>query len=195
MKTTNGFEMKNSTNKIINLTKTVKKNPLKEIKGTNQINILENKTGLLISQNNPNSRNINKFEKISKKIEIIKLFKKSNFFDVNNKRNSPVLLSNRNNNSIVSLYEKNKNSATSNTISNRNILNNIYNNDTSHSIYYTSKKPENGFKSIYINPNFTGPYSKPKCHFYKDKKYNGISAKKLFSSTTDLSNNEKEKKN
>ena len=195
MKSTNGFEMKNSTNKIINLTKTVKKNPLKEINGTNPINILEKGTELLISQNNPNSRNINKFEKISKKIEIIKLYKKSNFFDVNNKRNSPVPLLNRNNNSIASLYEKNKNSATSNTISNRNILN-IYNNDTSHSIYSTNKKPENnGFKSIYVNPNFTGPYTKPKCHFYKDKKYNGISAKKLFSNTTDLSNNEKEKKN
>ena len=196
MKTSNGFEMKNSTNKIINLTKIVKKNPLKEIKGTNPINILESKTELLISPKNLNSRNINKFENISKKIEIIKLYKKSNFFESNNKRNSPVPLSNRNNNSIVSLYENNKNFTTSKTISNRNILNNIYNNDTSHSIYSTNKKPENnGFKSIYVNPNFTGPYTKQKCHFYKDKKYNGISAKKLFSITTDLSNNEKEKKN
>ena len=45
-----------------------------------------------------------------------------------------------------------------------------------------------------MNPNFTGPYSKPKC-LYKDKKYNGISTKKLFSNSNDLSNNENEKKN
>ena len=194
MKSTNGFEAKNSTNKITNLPKDIQKNPLKDIKGYNPINIFENNSGILVGQKNSISRNVNKLEKISKKIEIIKLYKKSNFFDANNKRNSPVSLSNRNN-SLISLYEKNKNSITNNTINNGNIFNNINNNDTSNYIYSTYKKPENGFKSIYVNPNFTGPYTKPKCLFYKDKKYNCISAKKLFSSTTDLINNENEKKN
>ena len=73
------------------------------------------------------------------------------------------------------------------------LFNNVIN-DTSNSIFNTYRKPENGYKLIYVNPNFTGPYSKPKC-LYKDKKYNGISAKKLFSNSNDLSNNENEKKN
>ena len=190
MKSTNGFELKNSTNKIIHLPKNIQNNSSKEINNTNTVTVLENKSQLIINAKKQNSRNFNKLEKFSK---IIKLYKKSNFFASNNKRNSPVSLSTRNKNSLISTYENNKNSMTNNTISNGNIFNNVIN-DTSNSIFNTYRKPESGYKLIYVNPNFTGPYSKPKC-LYKDKKYNGISAKKLFSNSNDLSNNENEKKN
>ena len=56
------------------------------------------------------------------------------------------------------------------------------------------RKPDIGLKSSYINPNITGPYSKPK-GLNKDKKYIGISAKKLFSNSDLYLSPIKDKKN
>ena len=58
-----------------------------------------------------------------------------------------------------------------------NIIN-TNNTITSNSLFKTSKK-QDGIKTIYVNPNFIGPYTKPKC-IYKDKKYNGISVIKII---------------
>ncbi len=90
------------------------------------------------------------------------------------------------------------------TISNRNIFNNtninintknINNYETPNSALNTNIKTEGGFKSIFVNPNLTGPYSKPK-GLHVEKKYNHILGKKLFANNSNiLTNNLKEEKN
>ena len=74
-----------------------------------------------------------------------------------------------------------------NNNSNEDIFNNEYNKTVMRSTLINSyKKPESEIKSIYVNPNMTGPYSKPKgISINKDKKYFGISAKKLFNNSND----------
>ena len=88
------------------------------------------------------------------------------------------------------------------TISKRNIFintnintKNINNYETSNSALNTNIKPEGGFKPIFVNPNLTGPYSKPK-GLYAEKKYNHIPGKKLFANNlNNLSNIQNEEKN
>ena len=141
-----------------------------------------------------NSRN-NKINKMLKKISL----PKTNYFGIK-KRISPLPLSTRNYTSIISVYEinnKNTNNNDNNTLTNENIfnsinnINNINNVVNSNSVFSTCKKKDE-HKSIYANPNFTGPYSKPKC-LYKDKKFNGISAKKLFNKSNEMISEENEK--
>ena len=187
MKSTNGFDLKNSSKKIIHLPKYIQNNKTSEknIKSTNVGNAIENKTQTVTCQKMPISRN-NQLNKFAKRIEVMKLYKKNKCLE-NKKGNSP--LTTRNCTTIISLYENNKNS-----INNGNTYNNLNSNEVSNSIFNTYKKAENGYKSIYVNPNFTGPYTKPKC-IYRDKKFNGITGRKLFSNSNEHSNNEKENKN
>ena len=187
MKNTNGFELKNPSNKIIHLPKYTQNNKTieKNIKDSNLENTIENKAQTVTSQKMPISRN-NQLNKFAKRIEVMKLYKKNNCLE-NKKGNSP--LTTRNYTTIISLYENGKNTA-----SNGNTYNNSNNNEVSNPIFNTYKKPESGYKSIYLNPTFTGPYTKPKC-IYKDKKFNGITGRKLFSNSKEHSNNEKENKN
>ena len=182
--------IRNSITKIINLPKSkILGNNLlsaKNIKNSNPNISLTNRTEIIHNQGPemPTSTlsRFTKIDNIAKKIEISKK-SKNNYFGIK-KRGSP--LSTRNYTSIISFYEDmNKNNNNKNiSNSNRNIFNN-------NSVFYSSKKPENGFKSIYVNPNFTGPYSKPKC-IYKDKKLNGLSARKLFNKSNEMINKEKE---
>ena len=187
MKNTNGFELKNPSNKIIHLPKYTQNNKTieKNIKDSNLENTIENKAQTVTSQKMPISRN-NQLNKFAKRIEVMKLYKKNNCLE-NKKGNSP--LTTRNYTTIISLYENGKNTA-----SNGNTYNNSNNNEVSNPIFNTYKKPESGYKSIYLNPTFTGPYTKPKC-IYKDKIFNGITGRKLFSNSNEHSNNEKENKN
>ena len=188
MKSTNGFELKNPLNKRIHFPKYTQINNKiseKNIKDSNLENTIENKTQPLIEQKIPISRN-NPLNKFAKRIEVMKLYKKNNYLE-NQKGNSPSTT--RNYTTIISLYENNKKST-----NNGNTLNNLNSNEVSNSIFSTYKKPENGFKSLYVNPNFTGPYTKPKC-IYKDKKFNGITGRKLFCNSNEHSNNEIENKN
>ena len=189
--------IRNSINKIINLPKSkiLDNNILsaKNIKNSNSNISLTNRTEIIQGSEMPNSTisRFTKIQNISKKIEISKK-SKNNYFGIK-KRGSP--LSTRNYTSIISFYENmNKNNNKNSSNSNRNIFNSINSNSIApnNSVFYSSKKPENGFKSIYVNPNFTGPYSKPKC-IYKDKKLNGLSARKLFNKSNELINKEKEK--
>ena len=90
------------------------------------------------------------------------------------KRKSPVYIRNH----IATMSFNNSNGEGSNTMTTNN-------NFTSY------KKPESAYKSIYISPNMNGPYSKPK-GLYKDRKYNGISAKKLFNNSGDYMSSEKD---
>jgi len=191
--------IRNSISKIINLPKSkmLGNNILsaKNIKNSNSNISLTNRTEIISNQGPemPNSTlsRFTKIQKIAKKIEISKK-SKNNYFGIK-KRGSP--LSTRNYTSIISFYENmNKNNNNKNiSNSNRNIFNSINSNSIApnNSVFYSSKKPENGFKSIYVNPNFTGPYSKPKC-IYKDKKLNGLSARKLFNKSNELINKEQE---
>ena len=191
--------IRNSITKIINLPKSkILGNNLlsaKNIKNSNSNISLTNRTEIIHNQGPemPTSTlsRFTKIDNIAKKIEISKK-SKNNYFGIK-KRGSP--LSTRNYTSIISFYEdmnKNNNNKNSSN-SNRNIFNSINNNSIApnNSVFYSSKKPENGFKSIYVNPNFTGPYSKPKC-IYKDKKLNGLSARKLFNKSNEMINKEKE---
>ena len=191
--------IRNSITKIINLPKSkILGNNLlsaKNIKNSNPNISLTNRTEIIHNQGPemPTSTlsRFTKIDNIAKKIEISKK-SKNNYFGIK-KRGSP--LSTRNYTSIISFYEDmNKNNNNKNiSNSNRNIFNSINNNSIApnNSVFYSSKKPENGFKSIYVNPNFTGPYSKPKC-IYKDKKLNGLSARKLFNKSNEMINKEKE---
>ena len=191
--------IRNSITKIINLPKSkILGNNLlsaKNIKNSNSNISLTNRTEIIHNQGPemPTSTlsRFTKIDNIAKKIEISKK-SKNNYFGIK-KRGSP--LSTRNYTSIISFYEDmNKNNNNKNiSNSNRNIFNSINNNSIApnNSVFYSSKKPENGFKSIYVNPNFTGPYSKPKC-IYKDKKLNGLSARKLFNKSNEMINKEKE---
>ena len=191
--------LRNSITKIINLPKNkiLGNNILsaKNIKNSNSNISLTNRTEIIQGAEMPNSTisRFTKIQNIAKKIEISKK-SKNNYFGIK-KRGSP--LSTRNYTSIISFYENmNKNNNKNSSNSNKNIFNSINNNciAPNNSVFYSSKKPENGFKSIYVNPNFTGPYSKPKC-IYKDKKLNGLSARKLFNKSNELINKEKEKVN
>jgi hypothetical protein len=189
--------LRNSITKIINLPKTKIGNNLLSAKSikNNSNNSLTNRTEIIKGPEMPNSTlsRFTKIENISKKIEISKR-NKNNYFGIK-KRGSP--LSTRNYTSIISFYENmDKNNDKNISNSNRNIFNSINSKSIApnNSVFYSSKKPENGFKSIYVNPNFTGPYSKPKC-IYKDKKLNGLSARKLFNKSNELINKEKENVN
>ena len=189
--------IRNSITKIINLPKSkiLVNNILsaKNIKNANSNISLTNRTEIIQGTEIPNST-ISKFTKIqniAKKIEISKK-NKNNYFGIK-KRGSP--LSTRNYTSIISFYENmNKNNNKNTCNSNRNIFNSINSNSIApnKSVFYSNKKPESGLKSIYVNPNFTGPYSKPKC-IYKEKKLNGLSARKLFNKSNEVINKEKEK--
>ena len=139
--------------------------------------------------------------KILKKIEVPKTYQKINYFGIK-KRVSPLPLSTRNCTSIITIYnnnnknkDKDNNMEKRNTIWNENNLNSINNNINSNSqtIFKTYKKKDET-KSIFSNANFPGPYTKPKC-IYKDKKLNGILAKRLFNNLNELTNIENEKKN
>ena len=80
MKNTNGFELKNCSNKIIHLPKYAQKNKISEqnIKDSNIENTIENKTQSVNFQKMPISRN-NKLNKFAKRIEVMKLYKKNNY--------------------------------------------------------------------------------------------------------------------
>ena len=222
VKNTNGTEIKNNKNKIIHLQKFIQNNnnnnkindnklndnklndnklndnKLNEnsIKNSNSnlMNAILNEAKIFISPKMVNSRN-NKINKMLKKISL----PKTNYFGIK-KRISPLPLSTRNYTSIISVYEtnnQNTNNNDNNTLTNENIfnsinnINNINNVVNSNSVFSTCKKKDE-HKSIYANPNFTGPYSKPKC-LYKDKKFNGISAKKLFNKSNEMISEENEK--
>ena len=196
-----GFEMKNQVKKVIlPKAKQNDKSKDKKLENLNSGIIMEDENQIEQIQKIPNSRN-SKIERFIKKIEISKLYHKNY---LNKKGNINLPLSTRNKNETISPYNYNKKSSeVNNTISNENIFNNtniiIKNNmikyEASNSAFNTNIKPEGGFKSIFVNPNLTGPYSKPKC-LHIEKKYNRISARKLFSNNSnDISNNMKEKKN
>ena len=178
---------------------------VRNIKNSNSINSINNKTEIITSPEITKSKisGITKIENYSKKIEIPKR-SKNNYFGIK-KRGSP--FTTRNFTSIIGFYENyhkkknnnekkstNKINSVNNNISNGNLFNSSSNNMIipNNSVFYTSKKPEVGFKSIYVNPNFTGPYSKPKC-IYKDKKLKIISARKLFSKSNENINKVEEK--
>ena len=199
VKNTTGTEIKYSKNKYVNLHKLFHNN---NTNNNNEVNENKNSNSNIMNKilclgkiiQNPTttkSRN-NKENKILKKIEIPKTYEKSNYGI--KKRMSPLPLSTRNYTSTMSIYEKNGNDV---KFKNRNTITNdkrlINNTGNSNSGFNTYKKKEER-KSIYANnPNITGPYSKPKC-FYKDKKFNGISAKHLFNKPNKLINVENEKK-
>ena len=178
---------------------------VRNIKNSNSINSINNKTEIITSPEITKSKisGITKIENYSKKIEIPKR-SKNNYFGIK-KRGSP--FTTRNFTSIIGFYENyhkkknnnekkstNKINSVNNNISNGNLFNSSSNNMIipNNSVFYTSKKPEVGFKSTYVNPNFTGPYSKPKC-IYKDKKLKIISARKLFSKSNENINKVEEK--
>ena len=117
----------------------------------------------------------NKLGKLSKNIEIPK--KKNNFFLEWKKfiytfiNNVYYFYNNNNDNNKKRILNNNSSGALFNII-------NTNNNITSNFLFKTSKK-QDWIKTIYVNPNFTEPYTKPKC-IYKDKKYNGISVIKII---------------
>lgn len=154
-------ELKNSMTKIINLPK--------QIYASNK-NIKNNKTQKFKTPKGKDKENVKiKLTKgnnnSTKNIEIPIISKKPSYYLIK-KRKSPVYI--RNHISTMSFNNSNG-EVNNNTMITNNYLNSY-------------KKPESGCKSIYINPSMTGPYSKPK-GLYKDKKYNGISAKKLFNNS------------
>ena len=178
----NKTRMKNSTNNMkLPRNKILGKNIFSERKyhNSNSKISINSKTEIISSQEIPNN-NISGFIKLgnnSKKIEVTKKKNKNNYFGIK-KRGSP--LKPENYTSIISFYE-NCNKKENNDKSIENLFSKTSDNNIfpTNSIFYSSKKPESRLKSIYVNYNFTGPYSKPKC-IYKEKKLKGVSAKKLF---------------
>jgi len=194
----NGIELKKPSNPIISIPNLIHRNMInaKNNKNSNKLEGAIYKTQIISSpkmiNNNFTSRNT-KIQNIEKKIEIPKYIKKNNYFGIK-KKNPP--LSTRNYNSIISIYENARKNSINNNInsSNGNLFLSLNNNTIScNSVFSSYKKPENGFKSIYVNSNFTGPYSKPKC--YDNNRYKGVSVKKLFSKSNEYIENEKEKMN
>ena len=180
-------EMKNSMNKLNNFTRTkllgINLLSARNIKNSNSINSIFNKTETINSPENQNSiiSEFNKIENSSKKIEIRRK-NKNNYFGIK-KKGLP--LTTRNYTSIITFYNNFNRKKSNNDMSNGNIFNSITNNMIipNNSFYYSSKKPENGLKSIYVNHNFIGPYSKPKC-IDKEKKI--IFPRKLFNKSNGI---------
>jgi hypothetical protein len=166
--------LKNSLNKIIKLPKPINAHNSSavniKITNTNKDQIINSS----IIKGNNISR-INKIENTSKNLEIQIPIKSK-------KKKSPI--STREYLSSVS----------ANNNSNEDLFNNKDNKTIIKSTLFKSyKKPGSEIKSIYVNPNMTGPYSKPKgISINKDKKYFGISAKKLFNNSNDNLNIVKE---
>ena len=106
---------------------------------------------------------LTKIANSTKKIDIPYTKTPIRFFG--NKINSPIYT--RNHVSCMILNSSNKN------------INDYTVNNSNNPLLNSCKKPESIIKKIYINPNMTGPYSKPK-GINKDKKYIGMSARKLF---------------
>ena len=119
---------------------------------------------------------LTKIKNTSKKIEIPFITKKPLYY-ITKKRKSPIYI--RNNFQAITF--NNSNGEIEPTLNTNTVLNSY-------------RKPDTGLKSSYINPNITGPYSKPK-GLNKDKKYIGISAKKLFSNSDLYLSPIKDKKN
>ena len=168
------INLKNSLTKIIKLPKPINAHNSSD---TN-IKISNSNKDQIINSSNIKVNNISRFSKIentSQNLEIqIPIISKKPKYLVKKKR-SPI--STREYLSSVSI----------NNNSNEDIFNNEYNKNVMKSTLFKSyKKPESEKKSIYVNPNMTGPYSKPKgISINKDKKYFGISAKKLFNNSND----------
>lgn len=168
------INLKNSLTKIIKLPKPINAH---NSSATN-IKISNSNKDQIINSSNIKVNNISRFNKninTSKNIEIqIPIISKKPKYLVKKKR-SPI--STREYLSSVSI----------NNNSNEDIFNNEYNKTAMKTTLFKSyKKPESEIKSIYVNPNMTGPYSKPKgISINKDKKYFGISAKKLFNNSND----------
>ena len=194
----NWIELKKNMNQMINLPQSIQNRLIKSRKNNNPDKIKENNDKKEIisnpkeSNNNDLSKNGKTERDIPQKIEVCKYIKKPNYFGIK-KRNAP--LSTRNNNMIMTQYEKVKKHSVNNiNRSNGNLFNNISSNTVcSNSIFNSCKKPENAFKSLYVNSNLTGPYSKPKC--FDKKRYNGVSVKNLFNKSNEIVENEKEKMN
>ena len=131
-------------------------------------NIKNNKTFIMNSPKGKEKENIiiklTKVKQSTKKIDIPRISKKPLCYFVQ-KRNSPI-----NNRNFISGISLNKsNGEANNTLPTNYFIN-------------SNVKPENGRKSVNINSNMTGPYSKPK-GLYKEKKYIGISPKRLFNNS------------
>ena len=154
---------KNSMNKIIKVPKKVNTNV------ASAKNIKNNKTVMLKTPRGKKKEKGNviikltKVQNNAKEIEIPLVSKKPLYYLVQ-KRKSPI-------------YTRNHISAISFNNSNGEINNN--NNTISINLINSYRKPESQIKSIYINSNMTGPYSKPK-GLCREKKYIGMSPKKLF---------------
>lgn len=168
------INLKNSLTKIIKLPKPINAH---NSSATN-IKISNSNKDQVINSSKIKVNNISRFNKnenTSKNFEIqIPIISKKPKYLVKKKR-SPI--STKDYLSSVSV----------NNNSNEDIFNNEYNKTVMRSTLINSyKKPESEIKSIYVNPNMTGPYSKPKgISINKDKKYFGISAKKLFNNSND----------
>ena len=175
------INLKNSLTKIIKLPKPINAHNSSAI----NIKISNSNKDQIINSSNIKGNNIsriNKIENTSNNLEIqIPIISKNQKYLVKKKR-SPI--STREFLSSVSV----------NNNSNEDIFNNAYNKTVMKSTLFKSyKKPESEIKNIYVNPNMTGPYTKPKgISINKDKKYVGISAKKLFNNSNDNLNIVKE---
>ena len=152
-------DLKNSITRIIKLPKQAAKNI------STEGNIKNNKTQMLKTPKAKLKENIliklTKIKNNSTKIEIPFITKKPLYY-ITKKRKSPIYI--RNNFKAITF--NNSNGEIEPSLNTNTVLNSY-------------RKPDRGLKSLYINPNITGPYSKPK-GLNKEKKYIGISSKKLF---------------
>ena len=166
--------IKNSLTKIITVPRQVSKNI------STEGSIKNIKTQMIKTPKEKLKENIliklTKIKNTSKKIEIPFITKKPLYY-ITKKRKSPIYI--RNNFQAITF--NNSNGEIEPTLNTNTVLNSY-------------RKPDTGLKSSYINPNITGPYSKPK-GLNKDKKYIGISAKKLFSNSDLYLSPIKDKKN
>ena len=172
------INFKNSLTKIIKLPKTINAHNSSAI----NIKISNSSKDQITNSSNIKVSRFSKIENNSKNLEIqIPIISKKHKYLIKKPR-SPI--SKRDYLSSVSI----------NNNSNEDIFNNPYNKTIMKSTLFKSyKKPESEIKSIYVNPNMTGPYSKPKgISINKEKKYFGISAKKLFNNSNDNLNIVKE---
>ena len=179
MKSNNILEKKNSKHKFLSLkqqqpNKSLTTNNLIKSNHINSINKKEEIKTSSKQDKNCDSRN-SKIIKMKNKAKI----HKNNYFGIK-KRISP--LSSRIGAELITYNEdSNKGIILNNNTSNGTMFTKISQSITS-SIFSSYKKSDNVFKSVVVNPSFTGPYSKPKC---KDIKYTGIPTRKLFSELTE----------
>ena len=177
----NDINLKNSLTKIIKLSKPINVHNSSAI----NIKISNSSKDQLINSPNIKGNNICRFSKIdntSKNIEIqIPIISKRTKYIVKKKR-SPITT------------REYLTSVSINNNSNEDIFNSAYNKTVmKRTLFKSYKIPENEIKSIYVNPNMTGPYSKPKgISINKEKKFFGITAKRLFNNSNDNLNIVKE---